>query len=135
MIIEKVKVLKTLKAGDQLWKVGQIVTEPVPPDLLSEVKRGFVEVISQRHETNSFVPEKSEGTTSTTATVKSKAVEPDFIEPVDLQAEVEVQAAKDTVIEKSKPVFKDEIGNESRKTVGRPKATTSRKTVPRRRKK
>lgn len=135
MIIEKVKVLRTLKAGDQLWKVGQIVTEPIPPDLLSEVRYGFVEIVSQRHETRSFVPEESGGTTSTTATVKSKAAEPDFIEPADLQAEAEVQAAKDTVIEKSKPVFKDEIGNESRKTVGRPKATTSRKTVPRRRKK
>jgi len=126
MIIEKVKVLTTLKAGDQVWKVGQIVTEPIPPDLLSEVKRGLVEVLSERHETKSFAPINEKGTTSTSATAAQSAPEPAVNEQDDLFA------PQTKPIEKSEPVFKDEIANTSRKAVGRPKKTT---TTRRRRKK
>lgn len=49
MNIEKVKVLKALKCGDTVYKKGQIIDRPIPPDIVQEVRNdtGTVEVLSE----------------------------------------------------------------------------------------
>jgi len=46
-MISQVKVLRTLKAGDNIWHDGEIVGPPVPGDLLSEIQRGWVVVLKE----------------------------------------------------------------------------------------
>jgi len=40
MQIEKIKLLRTLKAGKKVWLEGEIISAPLPPDLLEEIHRG-----------------------------------------------------------------------------------------------
>ena len=49
MIIEKVLIKTTLKAGNVVWQKGQTLTAPIPEDILAEVKAntGTVEVLKQ----------------------------------------------------------------------------------------
>ena len=63
-MIEKVKVLRTLKAGSTIWHKGEIIGPPVPDDLLSEIRRGFVEVLWE----SSPAPIKIENEEATTFT-------------------------------------------------------------------
>ncbi len=46
-MIEKVKVLRTLKAGDNIWYKGEVIGPPVPDDLLREIRRGWVEIVKE----------------------------------------------------------------------------------------
>ncbi len=46
-MIEKVKVLRTLKAGDDIWYKGEVVGPPVPDALLGEIRRGWVEIVKE----------------------------------------------------------------------------------------
>ena len=57
MDIEKVRVLTVLKCGVNIYKKGQIYSEPIPNDLIVEVRdnTGTVEVLSRR---TSPVPDK-----------------------------------------------------------------------------
>jgi len=52
MIIESIKLLKTLKAGTQVWPIGTIVSIPIPQVLLNEAKRGtgIIEILSVKKE-------------------------------------------------------------------------------------
>lgn len=45
---ERVKVKTTLKAGNKVWLEGEILTPPLPEDILKEIHRntGTVEVIT-----------------------------------------------------------------------------------------
>ena len=63
-MIETVKVLRTLKAGSTIWHKGEIIGPPVPDDLLSEIRRGFVEVLRESSPTPAKV-ESEEVTTFT----------------------------------------------------------------------
>lgn len=49
MDIEAVKIKKTLKAGEKVWRKGDVVNRPVHPDLVMEVRMqtGTVEVIQR----------------------------------------------------------------------------------------
>ena len=49
MKIEKVRVKKTLKAGNIVWQKGDILNAPLPKDILNEVycNTGTVEVLKQ----------------------------------------------------------------------------------------
>lgn len=46
-MIEKVKVLRTLKAGSNIWHVGEVVGPPVPDDLLGEIRKGWVQIVKE----------------------------------------------------------------------------------------
>ena len=63
-MIEKVKVLRTLKAGSTIWHKGEIIGPPVPDDLLSEIRRGFVEILQE----SGPAPNKIESEDATTFT-------------------------------------------------------------------
>lgn len=47
MKIERVRLLTTLKAGEQVWVKGKILTSPIPADIITEIKNqtGTVEVL------------------------------------------------------------------------------------------
>lgn len=40
MKVERVKVLTTLKAGDKVWGKGEILSSPIPADIISEIRAG-----------------------------------------------------------------------------------------------
>ena len=85
MIIEKVLIKTTLKAGNMVWEKGQTLTAPIPEDILAEVKAntGTVEVLKQGRDlynrpalvsktklkkaTTTTTIEEEAGTTTTTA--------------------------------------------------------------------
>jgi hypothetical protein len=47
MDIERVRIVKTLKAGPKLWKEGDIIAKPIPSELIAEIREetGAVEVL------------------------------------------------------------------------------------------
>jgi len=47
-MIEKVIINTTLKAGEKVWEKGEILSPPLPPDILNEIyaKTGTVSIIS-----------------------------------------------------------------------------------------
>ena len=74
-MITKVRVLRTLKAGESVWHEGEIISKPVPDTLVNEVSRGWVEVLETGPET-SVVRAKAPSEVTTATTVKTKKEEP-----------------------------------------------------------
>jgi hypothetical protein len=75
-MIEKVKLNVTLKAGKNVWEEGEVLTAPLPPDILNEVyaNTGNVSVIDgdQRDRTQTklvFVAKRVEEKASTMTTM------------------------------------------------------------------
>ena len=49
MKIEKVLIKTTLKAGQNVWQKGMVLTQPIPKDILNEIysNTGTVEILKQ----------------------------------------------------------------------------------------
>jgi len=62
--IEKVRVLRTLKFGQNVYQAGKVYPQPFSPDMLKEIARGspFIEVMEEPEITVQAVenPEKEE---------------------------------------------------------------------------
>ena len=74
-MIEKVRINTTLKAGKNIWDEGEILTAPLPPDVLDEVYRntGTVSVIEgdQMNQTKlTFVAQRVEEGASSMTTMQ-----------------------------------------------------------------
>lgn len=79
MKVEKVRVKTTLKAGNIVWQKGDILTVPLPKDILNEVycNTGTVEILKQgRDITNKpvLVSKAKLKKATTTTTIKEKAL-------------------------------------------------------------
>lgn len=70
-MIEKVRVLRTLKAGPNVWHQGDIVGPPVPADLLGEIRRGWVEIVKESAPISVVEVPKEIETTSTSVGVST----------------------------------------------------------------
>jgi len=114
MDVEKVKVLVALKCGLKTYKKGMIYSEPIPDDLIQEIRRntGTVEVLSRR---GSTAPDESQ--------VKQEApVEKDKVEPpVEKDKEANTDEKVSTVEEPKKP----------KRTQGKRVVSQKRKSVTR----
>ena len=44
MSIERVKIKKTLKCGNVIYPEGLVLSHPIPPDILKEIKAGSIAV-------------------------------------------------------------------------------------------
>jgi len=122
MDVEKVKVLTVLKCGTAIYKKGQVFSEPIPNDLILEVREntGTVEVLSRR---TSPVPDKTKQ--------EEKPLDPPIKDPAP-----ELELLKDTVespeIEKKVETVKDEKVEKPEK----PKQVAKKRTrIPQKKKK
>ena len=61
MNIERVKVLVTLQCENNVWEEGTILTNPLPPDILEEIRleRGTVEVLEYAKASESSIGQGS----------------------------------------------------------------------------
>lgn len=120
MNIEKVKVLKALKCGDMVYKKGQIIDRPIPPDIVQEVRNdtGTVEVLSEM-----------------TSTVS----EEEIIEKIESESEPEeVKSIEEIPKEESVPIIEEKAETEKDEKVLKPtsvlkhkprKSTKTKRTV------
>ena len=74
-MIEKVIMKVTLKAGENVWEKGAVLTAPLPPDILNEMysNTGTVEVVSGDHRTSTklvSVPQFKEEQASSMTTME-----------------------------------------------------------------
>ncbi len=107
MNIEKVKVLKALKCGDTVYKKGQIIDRPIPPDIVQEVRNdtGTVEVLFEMASTVSEEEEIIE------KIEPEPEPEPEEVKPIEEVPEKDVEIIKEepaSIIEKEAETEKDE---------------------------
>jgi len=75
MKIERVIMLKALKAGDTVWDKGTVLSAPIPDVILTEIRKrtGTVKVLEQGQEVvnkPALVPKEKTKKATTTTTVK-----------------------------------------------------------------
>lgn len=132
MNIEKVKVLKALKCGDTVYKKGQIIDRPIPPDIVQEVRNdtGTVVVLSEWTPTVSeeeiiekIEPEPEPEEVKSIEEVPEKDVEIIKEEPVPI-IEKEAETEKDEKVLKPTSVLKNKPRKNTKK-----KKTVKKKVV------
>jgi len=79
MKVEKVRVKTTLKAGNIVWQKGDVLTTPLPKDILNEVycNTGTVEILKQGRDIVNkpvLVSKAKLKKATTTTTIKEKAL-------------------------------------------------------------
>jgi hypothetical protein len=77
MSIEKIRLLKTVKAGSKVWVQGSEISSPIPPVLLQEIKlnKNTVEILKITPD-NVVGGESSDKNTSSLPIVKLKTIRP-----------------------------------------------------------
>lgn len=101
MKVEQVRLLKTLKAGDQVWVEGSYFPNreypSIPPDIILEVKlgTGTVEVTQQSEEIIPPKPPKTKNPelTSTSVDVSTSVSGRASLEEARLKEKAEIEAA------------------------------------------
>lgn len=120
MNIEKVKVLKALKCGDTVYKKGQIIDRPIPPDIVQEVRNdtGTVEVLSEWTPTVSEeeIIEKIEPE-------PEPEPEPEEIKPIEAVSEKNVEIIK----EEPAPIIEEEAETKEDEKVSKPTSVLKHK--------
>ena len=78
-MIEKVVLIKTLKAGKNVWEEGKILEAPLPPDILNEIraKTGIVKVIQGDDIAQTKLVFVAERVKETASSMTTMAIEPD----------------------------------------------------------